>query len=136
MDSGGNDLERTRRRERADRGELPTQGGSEPTETPDSGTDRPKTKGMTNGGSDTDDVTETDADESGDSSSSRGWSWRIAMALRNGAFVLLPVGFIGLTVTDTWLTPEESPYSLVFAGGIICAIASIYLAIYQHEIDD
>ncbi len=136
MDSGGNDLEQTDRRERSDRGELPTQAGSEPDETVDSGTVQPKTEGITNDGSDADDATETDPDESGDSSRSRGWGWRISMTLRNGAFVLLPVGFIGLTVTDTWLTPEESPYSLVFAGGIICAIASIYLAIYQHEIDD
>ncbi|SFS64794.1 hypothetical protein [Halostagnicola kamekurae] len=75
-------------------------------------------------------------DDSPSSSASRGWLWRIAMAMQNGAPVLLSVGFIGLTLTDSWLAPEESPYSLLFAGGILCAIGSIYLAIYQHDIDE
>lgn len=74
-------------------------------------------------------------EDSGNSSASRGWLWRIAMALQNGAFVLLPIGFIGLTLTDAWLAPDESPYSLLFAGGILCAIGSIYLAIYQHDVE-
>ena len=134
MDSGGNDLEHADRRERSDRNEPPARDNSELSGR--NGFD-PDSSSKTEDPSDAkDDAEGTETDESGDSSRSRGWTWRIAMALRNGAFVLLPIGFIGLTVTDAWLTPDESPYSLLFAGGIVCAIASIYLAIYQHDIDD
>ncbi|MCU4926226.1 hypothetical protein OB905_09550 [Halobacteria archaeon AArc-dxtr1] len=70
---------------------------------------------------------------SGDGGPNRGRLFQLSMYLRTVAFALLVVGFIGLTVADGWLSPTESPYALVFGGGIVCAIASIYLAIYQHD---
>lgn len=73
---------------------------------------------------------EGDGNATDDSSDGPG---AVSMVLRLAALALLPVGFVGLTVTEAWLAPETSPYALVFGAGVGCAIVSIYLAIYRHD---
>lgn len=57
---------------------------------------------------------------------------RLSRRLRTAAFVLLIVGFGGALATDTAPTSLASVYSYVFFAGVACAIASVYLGIFQQ----
>ncbi|MCU4742625.1 hypothetical protein OB955_15355 [Halobacteria archaeon AArc-m2/3/4] len=59
--------------------------------------------------------------------------WNVPTILRFTAFVLLLVGFAGIVETGADPFAGDSVYSLAFIAGIVCAVVSIYLAIYRHD---
>lgn len=87
---------------------------------------------MTDSDADTDTDTDTET-ESTTPSSNR--AQQIVSGLRLAALVLVVVGFIG------WLTEDaafdfESPYTIAFVLGVLCAFVSIYLGIFLANRDE
>ncbi|RQG94692.1 hypothetical protein [Natrarchaeobius chitinivorans] len=68
----------------------------------------------------------------GDSSEAGGRARTVVSALRLVAVVSLLVGFSGWLLEDGEVV-LESPYTLAFAAGVACALASIYLGIFLAE---
>lgn len=73
---------------------------------------------------------EKDAESDGTGSGAR--LWTLPTILRFAAVGLLVVGFAGIVETGVDPFAGGSVYSLAFVAGIVCAVASIYLAIYRH----
>ncbi|MWV41545.1 hypothetical protein [Natrialba sp. INN-245] len=65
--------------------------------------------------------------ESGDSSVNT--PLRVVSVLRLAAIALVIAGFTGWVLEDDALA-LESPYTLAFAAGVVCALASIYLGLF------
>lgn len=55
---------------------------------------------------------------------------RVISVLRLGALALLVVGFSGWVIDDGGEIALESPFTIAFAVGLACALASIYLGIF------
>ena len=68
----------------------------------------------------------TDAEEAAEPRRSR-----LPLHLRTAAFVLLLVGFGGALANESAPVTPDSVYSYLFFAGVACAIASVYLGIYQ-----
>ncbi|WP_207592511.1 hypothetical protein [Halomontanus rarus] len=73
--------------------------------------------------------------ESDDGTDSGASLWTLPTILRYGAVGLLVVGFTGIVATGADPFAGDSVYSLAFVAGIVCAMSSIYLAIYRHGDD-
>ncbi|MCW8173186.1 hypothetical protein D8S78_19090 [Natrialba swarupiae] len=56
-------------------------------------------------------------------------SRRFVSVLRLAAIALVIVGFTGWVIEDDALA-LESPYTIAFAAGVVCALVSIYLGIF------
>jgi hypothetical protein len=50
--------------------------------------------------------------------------------LRLAAVVLVVTGFVGWATGEATAFSLESPFTLVFLLGVVCAVASIYLGIF------
>lgn len=62
--------------------------------------------------------------------------WTLPTILRYGSVGLLVAGFTGIVATGADPFAGDSVYSLAFVAGIVCAVISIYLAIYRHDGDE
>ena len=60
---------------------------------------------------------------------------QLPFALRMLAFVLVPVGFIGYLTTEDAFFDPGSVFTLAFGLGIVCAVVSIYLGIFLHDLN-
>ena len=56
--------------------------------------------------------------------------------LRFVAIVFVLVGFTGAYLNETSPLAVDTVYGVLFVSGVICAFASIYLAIFQANRDD
>ena len=52
------------------------------------------------------------------------------LALRTASFSLLLVGFSGWLLDEGGEVHLESPFTVAFGAGVVCAFASIYLGIF------
>ncbi|GAB3031677.1 hypothetical protein [Natronobiforma cellulositropha] len=55
--------------------------------------------------------------------------------LRFAAFALVIGGFLGALETGASPIAGDSAFSLLFYAGIACAVGSIYLGIFQHDLN-
>ena len=55
---------------------------------------------------------------------------RLVSVLRLVAVVLVLVGFLGWLVDHDGEVVLESPYTLAFAAGVVCALVAIYLGVF------
>ncbi|MEY7852109.1 hypothetical protein AB7C87_23240 [Natrarchaeobius sp. A-rgal3] len=74
----------------------------------------------------------TDAESTGSSANT---PRRLVSVLRLAAIALVIAGFTGWVLEDDALA-LESPYTLAFAAGVVCALASIYLGLFLANRDE
>ena len=60
---------------------------------------------------------------------------RLISVLRLVAVALLVVGFSGWLLDDGGEVTLESPFTIAFSVGVICALASIYLGVFLANRD-
>ena len=58
--------------------------------------------------------------------------WFVSMQLRRLAFLLMPLGLLGMILGGAAPGPEYAPL-VVFAAGVASGIASVYVGILGHE---
>ncbi len=72
-------------------------------------------------------------DDLSTTSTGRSRALQFVSVLRLAALGLLVVGFSGWVLDDGGEIALESPFTIAFAAGIVCAIVSIYLGIFLTD---
>ncbi|MXV62838.1 hypothetical protein GS429_12325 [Natronorubrum sp. JWXQ-INN-674] len=74
------------------------------------------------------------ADDSADAATN-GRGAQVISVLRLAAVSLLVVGFSGWLIDDGGEVALESPFTIAFGAGVVCALASIYLGVFLANRD-
>lgn len=61
--------------------------------------------------------------------------YRVVSVLRLAGIALLVVGFAGWVLDDGGEVTLESPFTVAFGAGVVCALASVYLGIFLSNRD-